>query len=405
VHRLQIPAIELQNPEERPKKAETQRMKIGITCYPTYGGSGVVATELGLELAQRGHEIHFISYAQPIRLRGQEHNIHYHEVEVSRYPLFDYPPYDLALATRMAEVAQLYDLDLLHVHYAIPHSVSALLARQMLADGPRGRKLPFVTTLHGTDITLVGLDRSYLPITRYSIDQSDGVTAISNYLRDRTMRVFDVKKEIEVIYNSVNCDVYTRIKDADKLRAEYAPNGEKLLVHLSNFRPVKRLSDVIEIFDRVRKQVPSKLLLIGDGPDRSVAEWMAVQKGIHEDVLFLGKQDQVQEKLGISDILLMPSELESFGLAALEAMACEMVPIATRTGGVPEVIEDGVSGFLADVGDVDKMASYAVELLTNESRLRAMGKAAREMARSRFCASKIVPQYEEFYRRVIERSS
>jgi N-acetyl-alpha-D-glucosaminyl L-malate synthase BshA len=380
-------------------------MRIGITCYPTYGGSGVVATELGLELAQRGHEIHFISYAQPIRLRGQEHNIHYHEVEVSRYPLFDYPPYDLALATRMAEVAQLYDLDLLHVHYAIPHSVSALLARQMLADGPRGRRLPFVTTLHGTDITLVGLDRSYLPITRYSIDQSDGVTAISNYLRDRTMRVFDVKKEIEVIYNSVNCDVYTRIKDADKLRTEYAPNGEKLLVHLSNFRPVKRLSDVIEIFDRVRKEIPSKLLLIGDGPDRSVAEWMAVQKGIHEDVLFLGKQDQVQEKLGISDVLLMPSELESFGLAALEAMACEMVPIATRTGGVPEVIEDGVSGYLADVGDVDTMARHAIELLTDESRLRAMGKAAREMARSRFCASKIVPQYEDFYRRVLDRSS
>jgi N-acetyl-alpha-D-glucosaminyl L-malate synthase BshA len=380
-------------------------MKIGITCYPTYGGSGVVATELGLELAQRGHEIHFISYAQPIRLRGQEHNIHYHEVEVSRYPLFDYPPYDLALATRMAEVAQLYDLDLLHVHYAIPHSVSALLARQMLADGPRGRRLPFVTTLHGTDITLVGLDRSYLPITRYSIDQSDGVTAISNYLRDRTMRVFDVKQEIEVIYNSVNCDVYTRIKHPEKLRAEYAPDGEKLLVHLSNFRPVKRLSDVIEIFDRVRKQIPSKLLLIGDGPDRSVAEWLAVQKGIHEDVLFLGKQDQVQDQLGISDIMLMPSELESFGLAALEGMACEVVPIATRTGGVPEVIEDGVSGFLAEVGDVDTMAQRAIDLLSDENRLRAMGKAAREMARSRFCASKIVPQYEDFYRRVIERSS
>ena len=228
-------------------------MKIGITCYPTYGGSGVVATELGLELAQRGHEIHFISYAQPIRLRGPEPNIHYHEVEVSRYPLFDYPPYDLALATRMAEVSQLYDLDLLHVHYAIPHSVSALLARQMLADGPRGRRLPFVTTLHGTDITLVGLDRSYLPITRYSIDQSDGVTAISNYLRDRTMRVFDVKNPIEVIYNSVNCDVYRRNPEAAaELRAEYAPNHERLLVHLSNFRPVKRVTDVIEIFDRVR---------------------------------------------------------------------------------------------------------------------------------------------------------
>jgi N-acetyl-alpha-D-glucosaminyl L-malate synthase BshA len=380
-------------------------MKIGITCYPTYGGSGVVATELGLELAQRGHEIHFISYAPPIRLRGQEPNIHYHEVEVSRYPLFDYPPYDLALATRMAEVAQLYDLDLLHVHYAIPHSVSALLARQMLADGPRGRRLPFVTTLHGTDITLVGLDRSYLPITRYSIDQSDGVTAVSNYLRDRTMRVFDVKKEIEVIYNSVNCDVYCRPKNWAELRSEYAANGERLLVHLSNFRPVKRVSDVIEIFERVRKQIPSKLLLIGDGPDRSVAEWLAVQKGLHEDVLFLGKQDQVQEKLGVSDILLMPSELESFGLAALEGMACEVVPIATRTGGVHEVIEHGTSGYLADVGDVDTMARYAIELLNDESRLRTMGKAARAVAQARFCSSRIVPQYEDFYRRIVERSS
>jgi L-malate glycosyltransferase len=381
-------------------------MKIGITCYPTYGGSGVVATELGLELAQRGHEIHFISYAQPIRLRGPEPNIHYHEVEVSRYPLFDYPPYDLALATRMAEVSQLYDLDLLHVHYAIPHSVSALLARQMLADGPRGRRLPFVTTLHGTDITLVGLDRSYLPITRYSIDQSDGVTAISNYLRDRTMRVFDVKNPIEVIYNSVNCDVYHRNPEAAaELRAEYAPNNERLLVHLSNFRPVKRVTDVIEIFDRVRKQVPSRLLLIGDGPDRSVAEWLAVQKGIHEDVLFLGKQDEVQEKLAAADIMLMPSELESFGLAALEAMACEVVPIATRVGGVPEVIEHGRSGYLADVGDVDTMARYAIELLNDEPRLREMGREARVMAKSRFCASKIVPQYEEFYRRVLERSS
>lgn len=380
-------------------------MKIGITCYPTYGGSGVVATELGLELAQRGHEIHFISYAQPIRLRGEEPNIHYHEVEVSRYPLFDYPPYDLALATRMAEVAQLYDLDLLHVHYAIPHSVSALLARQMLGDGPRGRRLPFVTTLHGTDITLVGLDRSYLPITRYSIDQSDGVTAISNYLRDRTTRVLDAKAEIQVIYNSVNCDVYTRKANASELRAEYASENERLLVHLSNFRPVKRLSDVIEIFDRVHKKVPSKLLLIGDGPDRSVAEWLSVQKGIHEDVLFLGKQDQVEEKLGISDILLMPSELESFGLAALEAMACETVPVATRTGGVPEVIEHGVSGYLADVGDVDTMARYAIDLLNDENRLRSMGKQAREVARARFCSSKIVPEYEAFYRRVLERSS
>ena len=380
-------------------------MRIGITCYPTYGGSGVVATELGLELAERGHEIHFISYAQPIRLTNPHPNIHYHEVEVSRYPLFDYPPYDLALATRMAEVSELYDLELLHVHYAIPHSVSALLARQMLAAKPRGRKLPFVTTLHGTDITLVGLDRSYLPITRFSIEQSDGVTAVSQYLRERTLRELDVRNNIEVIYNFVNCDVYCRCQKNGKTREEYASNGERILVHLSNFRPVKRVTDTIEIFDVVRKQIPSKLLMIGDGPDRSRAEWLAVQKGLHEDVLFLGKQEQVQDKLGIADIMLLPSELESFGLAALEAMACEVVPIATRVGGLPEVIEHGKSGYLADVGDVQAMAGYALDLLRDETNLRAMGKASRASAQSRFCSSKIIPQYEEFYRRVLERSS
>jgi L-malate glycosyltransferase len=380
-------------------------MKIGITCYPTYGGSGVVATELGLELAERGHEIHFISYAQPIRLTGPHPNIHYHEVEVSRYPLFDYPPYDLALATRMAEVSELYDLDLLHVHYAIPHSVSALLARQMLAAKPRGRKLPFVTTLHGTDITLVGLDRSYLPITRFSIEQSDGVTAISKYLQERTLREFDIKNNIQVIYNFVNCDVYVRGAATAQMRAEYAPKGERILVHLSNFRPVKRVTDTIEVFDRVRKQIPCKLLLIGDGPDRSRAEWLAVQKGIHNDVLFLGKQDQVQEKLALADILLLPSELESFGLAALEAMACEVVPIATRVGGIPELIEHGKSGYLADVGDVDTMARYALELLNDEKSFREMAKACRGVAQSRFCSSKIIPEYEDFYRRVLERSS
>jgi L-malate glycosyltransferase len=380
-------------------------LKIGITCYPTYGGSGVVATELGLELAQRGHEIHFISYAQPIRLDRPTANIHYHEVEVSRYPLFDYPPYDLALATRMAEVSELYDLDLLHVHYAIPHSVSALLARQMLAAGPKKRKLPFVTTLHGTDITLVGQDRSYLPITRYSIEQSDGVTAISEYLRERTVREFEVKNHIEVIYNFVNCDVYCRDKNLTKHRAEYAPNGERILVHVSNFRPVKRVTDVIEVFDRVRKQIPAKLLLMGDGPDRSPAEWLAVQKGIHNDVIFLGKREQVYETLAISDVLLMPSELESFGLAALEAMASEVVPITTNVGGVPEVVEHGKSGFLAEVGGVETMARYAIDILKDESRLRAMGKQCREAARARFCTTKIIPQYEAFYRRVLERSS
>ncbi len=364
-----------------------------------------MATELGLELAQRGHDVHFISYAQPIRLNTAQPNIHYHEVEVSRYPLFDYPPYDLALATRMAEVSELYELDLLHVHYAIPHSVSALLARQMLAASPSKRRLPFVTTLHGTDITLVGQDRSYLPITRYSIVQSDGVTAISQYLRERTLREFDIPNSIQVIYNFVNCNIYCTLPGRDKQRAEYAPPGEKILVHLSNFRPVKRVTDVIEIFDRVRKKIPSKLLLIGDGPDRSRAEWLAVQKGIHEHVLFLGKQDRVNEKLPLADVMLLPSELESFGLAALEAMACQVVPVATRVGGIPEVIEHGVSGFMADVGDVETMARHTIDLLSDDARLRAMGQAARAVAQTRFCSSRIIPQYEEFYRRVVERSS
>ena len=381
-------------------------MKIGITCYPTYGGSGVVATELGIELAQRGHEIHFISYSQPIRLVEFHPNIHFHEVNVSQYPLFEYPPYDLALATRMAEVAEIYSLDLLHVHYAIPHSVSALLAKQMLATARNGtrRKLPFATTLHGTDITLVGLDRSYLPITRFSIEQSDGVTAISNYLRDRTVNEFDVKNEINVIYNFVNCDIYNRSsKDAEN-RANYADKNERILVHLSNFRPVKRVSDVIEIFDRVQKEVPSRLLMIGDGPDRSRAEWMAHKLGIKDRVNFLGKQDQVQTKLAISDLMLLPSELESFGLAALEAMACKVPSIATNVGGIPELIEHEKNGFLAKVGDVETMAKYAIQLLSDDERLRKMGELARWEAQSRFCSTKIISQYEAFYARVLERS-
>jgi N-acetyl-alpha-D-glucosaminyl L-malate synthase BshA len=385
--------------------AEERNLRIGITCYPTYGGSGVVATELGLELAQRGHEVHFISYAQPIRLTRPAANIHYHEVEVSRYPLFEYPPYDLALATRMAEVSEIYELDLLHVHYAIPHSVSAMLARQMLAWGPQQRRLPFVTTLHGTDITLVGLDPSYLPVTRFSIEQSNGVTAISNYLREKTLSAFGITNNIEVIYNFVNCELYCRDKDLGRSRSEYASSNERILVHVSNFRPVKRVTDVIEIFDRVRKQIPAKLLLMGDGPERSPAERLTVQKGIHNDVLFLGKQEQVAEKLAIADVLLLPSELESFGLAALEAMACEVVPVATNVGGMPEVVEHGKTGYLAPVGDVDAMAAYAVDILRDEGRLRSMGKECRKVAAERFSSKKIIPQYEDFYRRVLARSS
>jgi L-malate glycosyltransferase len=377
-------------------------MKVGITCYPTYGGSGVVATELGIELAQRGHEVHFITYAQPFRLSGPQPNVWYHEVEVSHYPLFDYPPYDLALATRMAEVAEIYALDLLHVHYAIPHSVSAYLAKQMLASS--GKRLPFVTTLHGTDITLVGQDRSYLPITRFSIQQSDGVTAISKYLRERTLKEFQLPNSIQVIYNFVNCDIYIRDKQAQERRREFARDDERLLVHLSNFRPVKRVCDVIEIFDRVQKKIPAKLLLIGDGPDRSQAEWLAMEKRIHDRVIFLGKQDRVHEKLPTADVLLLPSRLESFGLAALEAMACEVVPIATNVGGVPEVIEHGRTGFLAEVGDVEEMARCAIDLLSDDAKLKQMGREGRTVAQGRFCSTRIIPQYEKFYRSVLERS-
>jgi L-malate glycosyltransferase len=381
-------------------------MKIGITCYPTYGGSGVVATELGIELAQRGHEVHFISYSQPFRLRDDQPNIFFHEVEVSHYPLFDYPPYDLALATRMAEVAQFYALDLLHVHYAIPHSVSALLAKQMVGSLPKGSwRLPFVTTLHGTDITLIGLDRSYLPITRFGIEQSDGVTSISKYLRDKTYQEFNVRKEIQVIPNFVNCDIYKRTEEIRAKRHEFANDDEKILVHLSNFRPVKRVWDVVEVFDRVQKQIPAKLLMIGDGPDRSRAEWLAMEKGIHDRVLFLGKQDPVYEKLAMADIMLLPSELESFGLAALEAMACEVIPIATDVGGLPEVIEHGRSGFLARVGDVESMANYAIDLLSDETKLKETAYRARVAAQSKYCTSKIIPMYEDFYRKVLERAS
>lgn len=379
-------------------------MKIGITCYPTYGGSGVVATELGIELAAIGHQVHFITYSQPFRLTGREQGIFYHEVPVSNYPLFEYPPYDLALASRTAEVAEYYNLDLLHVHYAIPHSVSALLARQMLA--ARGRHLPFVTTLHGTDITLVGLDRSYLPITRFAIEQSDGVTSISHYLRERTIKEFKIKREIEVISNFVNCDFYLPL--SPEIRAEkrkrYAAPDEKILIHLSNFRPVKRVTDAVKVFARVVEKVPAHLLLVGDGPDRSAAEYLAHKKGIQDRVHFLGKQESVNELLPLADLMLMPSELESFGLAALEAMACRVPTIATKVGGVPELIEDGVDGRLFPVGDVEAMAEAAAELLLDPAKLEAMATTARQKAQKHFCASKIIPVYEKYYERVLERA-
>jgi len=380
-------------------------MRIGITCYPTYGGSGVVATELGIELAALGHEVHFISYSQPFRLTGRDQGIYYHEVPVSSYPLFEFPPYDLALASRMAEVAEFNGLDLLHVHYAIPHSVSALLARQMLA--ARGRRLPFVTTLHGTDITLVGLDRSYLPITRYAIQESDGVTSISAYLKDKTLQDFDVTRGIEVVPNFVNCDVYAPIADEAKRaeeRKRLARPDEAILMHLSNFRPVKRVVDVVKVFAQIAQELPARLVLVGDGPERSAAEWLARDLKIQDRVHFLGKQEKVNELLPLADLLLMPSELESFGLAALEAMACKVPSIATRVGGVPELIDDGITGLLYAVGDVNAMAAGALSLLKDRDRLQAMRDAGRKTAQTRFCSTLVVPQYLRYYDEVLGKA-
>jgi N-acetyl-alpha-D-glucosaminyl L-malate synthase BshA len=366
-------------------------MRIGITCYPTYGGSGIVATELGLELATRGHEVHFITYANPIRLDPSIPRIHYHEVEVSQYPLFHYPPYSLALASRMAEVADRYELDLLHVHYAIPHSISALLAQQMLE---AKRRLPFVTTLHGTDITLVGTDRSYFPITKFSIERSDGVTTISNYLQKRTTDFFGVQNEIRVIHNFVNVDLYK--PDPDRSRTE------KVLLHISNFRPVKRVLDCIRIVAEVRKQGPVHLLLAGDGPERGPAESLSRELGVERDVTFLGKQDHVERLIPKAHVLLLPTELEAFGLAALEAMACGVVPVATNAGGIPELITHGVDGFAENVGDTATQSSRVIELLQNDALFERMCSAARQTAIERFATSRIIPQYERYYQEVLD---
>jgi len=365
-------------------------MRIGITCYPTYGGSGIVATELGLELANRGHEIHFISYANPIRLDPDTPRVFYHEVEVSNYPLFHYPPYCLALASRMAEVAEYYDLDLLHVHYAIPHSIAALLAQQMLA---ARKRLPFITTLHGTDITLVGVDRSYFPITKFSIEKSNGITSISNHLREQTAEVFGVRNEIRVIHNFVNVDIY---KPCGK-----RSSTEKRLMHISNFRPVKRVEDCIRILELVLRETPAHLYMVGDGPDRPAAHGLAKRLGIDKHVTFMGKQDHVERIFPTMDVLLMPSEMESFGLAALEAMACGVPPVATSVGGVPELITDGVDGFLEPAGDLQAQARHVVELLTSHDLHQRMSSAARKTAVDRFASSTIIPQYEKYYREVV----
>ena len=366
-------------------------MKIGIVCYPTYGGSGVVATELGKALADRGHQIHFISYALPTRLTGYVGNVFYHEVEMASYPLFEFPLYTPALASKIVEVARFEKLDLVHVHYAIPHALSAYLARQVMKG-----ELKVVTTLHGTDITLVGLEPSFLPVMRFSIEQSDGVTAVSRFLREKTTTNYNIEKSIRVIPNFVDTEKYRRVISPE-VRAQFAPPEEKILVHVSNFRMVKRVPDVIKIFAEVRKKLPSHLLLVGDGPDRSVCEHLARELQLHENVRFLGKQIDLVPILSASDLMLMPSQSESFGLSALEAMACEVPVISSSVGGLPELQVHGETGYIAEIGDIDRMARYAVELLTNDVKRGLFQAACRRRAVEQFDVRTIVTQYEEYY--------
>ncbi|HWW76762.1 MAG TPA: N-acetyl-alpha-D-glucosaminyl L-malate synthase BshA [Pyrinomonadaceae bacterium] len=372
-------------------------MNIGITVYPTYGGSGIVGSELGKELAERGHTVHFISSALPTRLTQLSERVRFHEVEMMSYPLFEHQPYTLALATKMADVAETENLDLLHVHYAIPHSISAILARESLKPH---RTLPVITTLHGTDITLVGADRSYLPITRYGIAQSDGVTAVSHYLKRVTAETFQFE-HIAVIPNFICASDYSR-KPREELRDELSPNGEPLLVHVSNFRPVKRPVDCVEILARVRgRGVNARLVMVGDGSERSQAEHRARCLKVERHCSFVGKQPRITDYLSVSDVLLLPSEQESFGLAALEALACEVPVIASRVGGIPEVVDDGSTGCLAEVGDLEKMSDCAARLLSDERLRREMGRRARESAVGRYSTDLVIPQYIEFYERVV----
>jgi N-acetyl-alpha-D-glucosaminyl L-malate synthase BshA len=375
-------------------------MKIGIVCYPTFGGSGVVATELGKALADRGHQVHFVTYNQPARLDLFSENLFYHEVSVSKYPLFDFPPYELALASRLVDVVRFEQLDILHVHYAIPHASAAFMAKQILLT--YGIYIPVVTTLHGTDITLVGKDRTYNPVVTFSINKSDGVTAVSEHLKQDTYRFFDIVNDIKVIPNFIDLTRFS-LKPKDHFKKAIAPNGEKVLVHTSNFRKVKRTEDVVKIFAEVVKKIPSKLLMVGDGGERSVCEQLARDLGINEHVRFLGKQDAIEEILSVSDLFLMPSQSESFGLAALEAMACKVPVISTNAGGLPELNIEGVTGFLKDVGDVEGMAEKAIYILEDEERLQQFKEAALARARE-FELANILPEYENYYKEVIEKS-
>jgi len=371
-------------------------MNIGITVFPTYGGSGIVGSELGRELAERGHAVHFISYALPTRLCRLDERLKFHEVEMFDYPLFEFPPYDLALASKVIEVAENEKLDVLHMHYAIPHATAAFLAREMYKPT---RYLPFVTTLHGTDITLVGSRKSFLPITRFSIAQSDALTAISQYLADETCRTFG-NCAVEVIPNFINANEYRR-RENERLRSQLAPNGEKLLMHVSNFRPVKRIGDCVRTLAQMRGRVKARLVMCGDGPERAGAETLAKDYGVADDVLFVGQVPNIADYLSVADLLLLPSETESFGLAALEAMACETPVIATRVGGLPEVVRDGETGYLVEVGDTRTIAERAVEILSDEKKQREMGARGRAWAVERFNTEIVIPQYEKLYERVV----
>jgi L-malate glycosyltransferase len=374
-------------------------MKIGIVCYPTFGGSGVVATELGKALTKVGHQVHFITYSQPPRLDFFNENLYYHEVNIPAYPLFQYPPYESALSSEMVHVAQFMKLDLLHVHYAIPHASSAYLAKQILAT--QGIHIPVITTLHGTDITLVGKDSSYEPVVTFSINQSDGITAVSEFLKNDTYRHFAITKDIEVIPNFIDLERFKRQKK-DHFKLAICPNGEKLVVHTSNFRKVKRIDDVIMIFHKLRQQVPSKLLLVGDGPERARIERMCVELDMYSDVRFLGKLDAIEEVLSVADLFLMPSETESFGLAALEALACEVPLITTNVGGLPELNLQGVTGFLSNLGDVEDMVAKSVIVLQDEN-LPTFKENALNRAKE-FDITRILPMYESYYERVLDAS-
>ncbi|MEM9820890.1 MAG: N-acetyl-alpha-D-glucosaminyl L-malate synthase BshA [Bacteroidota bacterium] len=375
-------------------------MKIGIVCYPTYGGSGVVATELGKGLALKGHQIHFITYRQPARLTSFQENVFYHEVSSADYPLFEYTPYDTALASKLVDVVKYENLDLLHVHYAIPHAAVAYMAKKILLT--EGRYLPVVTTLHGTDITLVGNHPSFSPVVTFSINKSDGVTAVSRSLKQQTYAAFNVQREIEVIYNFIDFDRFQR-SNKEHFKKAIAPNGERILIHTSNFRKVKRVDDVIKIFQKVHQQIPSKLLLIGDGPERRNLEELCRQMGLCEEIRFLGKQDAVEELLAVADMFLIPSESESFGLAALEAMACQVPVISSNTGGLPEVNIQGETGFLSDVGNVEEMAQHSSKILSDDAMLAKFRSNALAQAK-RFDIANILPHYERYYEEVIRSS-